>query len=358
MADKKTHLAVIGGGPGGYAAAFLAADLGLEVSLIDPAINPGGVCLYRGCIPSKALLHAAKVIDEAHEAKAWGLNFSGLKIKHARLREWKNEVVARLTGGLGQLVKQRKINYIQAAAEFQDKRTLLLKAVDGGQSSLAFEYAIIATGSDATRIPQFELDSDHLLDATTALEQLQAAIALDTQTRGMLSENPVCLLCGGETTVTLRGKGRGGRNQELALAAALALDRIPKGERIVLVALATDGTDDEYDVLVVAYGTVARVCSTAIEELREEGLKTALVRPITLWPFPYRAVREAAEKAKAVLVVELSAGQMIEDVQLALAGSRPIHFFNRMGGILVSPDEVVSKVKAIRDGASEEVRHG
>jgi len=170
MADKQTHLAVIGGGPGGYAAAFLAADLGLEVSLIDPAINPGGVCLYRGCIPSKALLHAAKVIDEAREAKAWGLNFSGLKIKHARLRDWKNDVVARLTGGLGQLVKQRRINYLQATAEFQDNRTLAVKAVDGGQSSLAFEYAIIATGSDTARIPQFELESDRLLDATTALE--------------------------------------------------------------------------------------------------------------------------------------------------------------------------------------------
>ena len=170
MADKKTHLAVIGGGPGGYAAAFLAADLGLEVTLIDPEINPGGVCLYRGCIPSKALLHAAKVIEEAREAKAWGLNFSGLKIKHARLRQWKNEVVARLTGGLGQLVKQRKINYLQATAEFQDNRTLAVKAVDGGQSSLAFEYAIIATGSDTVRIPQFELDSDRLLDATTALD--------------------------------------------------------------------------------------------------------------------------------------------------------------------------------------------
>ena len=170
MADKKTHLAVIGGGPGGYAAAFLAADLGLEVTLIDPEINPGGVCLYRGCIPSKALLHAAKVIDEAREAKAWGLNFSGLKIKHARLRDWKNEVVARLTGGLGQLVKQRKINYIEATAVFQDRRTLAVKAVDGGQRSLAFEYAIIATGSDAARIPQFELDSDRLLDATAALD--------------------------------------------------------------------------------------------------------------------------------------------------------------------------------------------
>jgi dihydrolipoamide dehydrogenase len=91
--------------------------------LIDPEINPGGVCLYRGCIPSKALLHAAKVIDEARAAKAWGLNFSGLKIQHTKLREWKNGVVARLTGGLGELVKKRKINYLQATATFQDNRT-------------------------------------------------------------------------------------------------------------------------------------------------------------------------------------------------------------------------------------------
>jgi 2-oxoglutarate ferredoxin oxidoreductase subunit alpha len=124
------------------------------------------------------------------------------------------------------------------------------------------------------------------------------------------------------------------------------------------VRFATYGADDDYDVLVVAYGTVARVCSTAIDELRQEGIRVALVRPITLFPFPYAAVREAALKASTVLVVELSAGQMIEDVQLALARSRPVHFHNRMGGMLVSPDEVVSKVKAIRDGSSQEVHHG
>jgi 2-oxoglutarate ferredoxin oxidoreductase subunit alpha len=118
------------------------------------------------------------------------------------------------------------------------------------------------------------------------------------------------------------------------------------------------GTDDDYDVLIVAYGTVARVCSTAIDELREAGKKVAMVRPITLFPDPYGAVREAAHKASSVLVVELSTGQMIEDVALALARSRPIHFLNRMGGILVSPDEVVSKVTAMLDGQSEEVHHG
>ena len=169
MADKKTQLAVIGGGPGGYAAAFLAADLGLEVTLIDPEKNPGGVCLYRGCIPSKALLHAAEVIEEAREAKVWGLQFSGLKVQHAKLQKWKDDVVARLTGGLGQLVQQRKINYLQASAAFEDNRTLTVKEVNGRQSSLNFEYAIIATGSEAAGIPGFDIDSEHLLDATAAL---------------------------------------------------------------------------------------------------------------------------------------------------------------------------------------------
>lgn len=117
-------------------------------------------------------------------------------------------------------------------------------------------------------------------------------------------------------------------------------------------------TDEDYDVLIVAYGTVARVCSTAIDELRQSGKAVAMVRPISLFPYPYEVVREAALKASAVLVIELSAGQMIEDVELALARSRPIHFLNRMGGILVSPDEVVAKVNAILDGNSEEVRYG
>jgi 2-oxoglutarate ferredoxin oxidoreductase subunit alpha len=119
----------------------------------------------------------------------------------------------------------------------------------------------------------------------------------------------------------------------------------------------TTGLDTDYDILVISYGTVARVCLTAIEELSEGGANVAMVRPVTLFPFPYEAVREAAAKAKAVLVVELSMGQMIEDVQLALQGSTPIHFLNRTGGMLVSPDEVVEKVRAIVDGESEEVVH-
>jgi 2-oxoglutarate ferredoxin oxidoreductase subunit alpha len=115
------------------------------------------------------------------------------------------------------------------------------------------------------------------------------------------------------------------------------------------------GLDTDYDVLIVAYGTVARVCLTAIEELAEEGLSVAMVRPVSLFPYPSAAVREAAAKAKAILVVELSMGQMIEDVRLAVGRSKSIHFLNRVGGMLISPDAVVDKIRAIHDGSSEEV---
>jgi dihydrolipoamide dehydrogenase len=106
----KPRLVVVGGGPGGYAAAFLAADLGLSVTLIDPEANPGGVCVYRGCIPSKALLHVAKVITEARQAKSWGVNLGEPAIDLDKLRAFKSAVVTRLTSGTGQLVKAAKFS--------------------------------------------------------------------------------------------------------------------------------------------------------------------------------------------------------------------------------------------------------
>src|SRR4029077_5986856 len=111
------QLVVVGGGPGGYAAAFLAADLGLSVALVDPEANPGGVCVYRGCIPSKALLHVAKLVDESRHAKAWGVEFGEPKIDLAKLREFKNGIIKKLTSGTGQLVKLRKVRYLQGWAE-------------------------------------------------------------------------------------------------------------------------------------------------------------------------------------------------------------------------------------------------
>src|SRR6185437_4619915 len=119
-----TQLVVVGGGPGGYAAAFLAADLGLSVALVDPEANPGGACVYRGCIPSKALLHVAKVIDESRHSKAWGVEFAEPVIDLAKLRDFKNGVVARLTGGTGQLVKIRKVQYLRGIATLIDPHNL------------------------------------------------------------------------------------------------------------------------------------------------------------------------------------------------------------------------------------------
>src|SRR6202142_3921958 len=122
--DPKLRIAVVGGGPGGYAAAFLAADLGMQVTLIDPELNPGGVCLYRGCIPSKALLHVAKLIEESQQAKNWGVDFAAPKIDLARLRSFKEGVIKKLTGGLGILAKQRKVTFIQGKAGFENSNTL------------------------------------------------------------------------------------------------------------------------------------------------------------------------------------------------------------------------------------------
>ena len=122
--SSTSHVVVIGAGPGGYAAAFYAADLGMQVTLVDPAENPGGVCLYRGCIPSKALLHVAKLLDEAKHAEAWGVAFGAPTIDLDRLRGFKEKVVNQLTGGLGQLSKQRKITYVRGTASFRDAQTL------------------------------------------------------------------------------------------------------------------------------------------------------------------------------------------------------------------------------------------
>jgi dihydrolipoamide dehydrogenase len=164
------QVTVIGAGPGGYAAAFLAADLGMNVTLIDKEKNPGGVCLYRGCIPSKALLHIAKLINEAKEAKDWGIDFPKPKINLDRLREWKNEVVAKQTGGLGQLLKAKKINYIRGTASFISSSALKIKKTDGKTEDHKFENVIIATGSVIAGIPSLNIKSKRLLNSTSALD--------------------------------------------------------------------------------------------------------------------------------------------------------------------------------------------
>src|SRR6202050_1587425 len=162
--NQKLRVAVVGGGPGGYAAAFLAADLGMQVTLIDPEANPGGVCLYRGCIPSKALLHVAKLIEESEQAKNWGIEFASPKIDLARLRSWKEGVVKKLTGGLGQLSKQRHVEYIQGRAAFENSTTLRIGKTDSTEAVLSFDRIILATGSRPAVIPAFKLGLPRAMD--------------------------------------------------------------------------------------------------------------------------------------------------------------------------------------------------
>lgn len=164
-ADHKAQLVVIGSGPGGYTAAFRAADLGLDVMLIERYPTLGGVCLNVGCIPSKALLHAAKVIDEAESMAAHGVEFGKPKIDALKLAGWKDKVVGKLTGGLVQLAKQRKVKVIHATAKFASANRLSL---DNGES-VAFDKCIIAAGSQSMTLPGTP-DDPRIVDSTGALE--------------------------------------------------------------------------------------------------------------------------------------------------------------------------------------------
>lgn len=162
----ETEVVVIGAGPGGYAAAFMAADLGLKTLIVDKEENPGGVCLYRGCIPSKALLHAAKILTEAEEAADIGIDFGEATIDVEKLADWKNSVIKKLTGGLGQLRKARKVEHIQGTARFVDANTL---ETEDGQS-ITFKHAIIATGSRPIVPGPLALESDRVMTSREALE--------------------------------------------------------------------------------------------------------------------------------------------------------------------------------------------
>lgn len=169
MTTTHTQIAVIGGGPGGYPAAFLASDLGFQVTIIDLEDNPGGVCLYRGCIPSKALLHVARVIDESRDASEWGLTYPEPQIDLNKMRSWKNKVISTLTGGLGSLSKARKITYAKGRATLKDAQSLKIVKADGSESDMTFDYAIIATGSRPTIPPMFAINSPRVMDSTGAL---------------------------------------------------------------------------------------------------------------------------------------------------------------------------------------------
>jgi dihydrolipoamide dehydrogenase len=166
---ESTQIVVLGAGPGGYAAAFYAADLGMQVALVDEEKNPGGVCLYRGCIPSKALLHVAKVVDEARHANKWGVTFGEPTIEIDKLRAYKQGVVDKLTAGVGSVAKLRKVNFIQGRATLTGPRSMTI-ATAQGERELQFEHCILATGSHPTKIPALSIDSPRMLDSTSALD--------------------------------------------------------------------------------------------------------------------------------------------------------------------------------------------
>jgi dihydrolipoamide dehydrogenase len=169
-----SQLVVLGGGPGGYAAAFLAADKGMQVTLVDAEPRLGGTCLLRGCIPSKALLHVARVIAETHEMKDWGLEFGSMKLDVAALRARKEKVIATLSGGLKQLAKQRKVKVIHARGTFLNSGTLILEPRPDGERpddlQLSYDHCILATGSRPTKIAALDLPSDRVMDSTEGLE--------------------------------------------------------------------------------------------------------------------------------------------------------------------------------------------
>src|SRR5690348_7317917 len=161
MADS-VQLVVLGAGPGGYAAAFYAADLGMQVALIDLEKNPGGVCLYRGCIPSKALLHVAKGVEESRQASACGVPVAEPQSDVNKLRAFKQSVVDKLTSGVGQVGRMRKVKFIQGRATLTSPTSMTI-AGEGGDTELTFEHCILATGSSPTRIPSLTLDSPRML---------------------------------------------------------------------------------------------------------------------------------------------------------------------------------------------------
>lgn len=168
--DNIRELVVIGAGPGGYAAAFHAADMGVKVTLIDKEENPGGVCLYRGCIPAKVLLNAAKVIKNAEKAKKMGIDFAQPEIDIDRLRGWKDTVITKLTTGLGRLCKKRKIEYIQGTANFIGDKRIKVETTDKKTKEITFDKAVIASGAHNILLPGIPMDSEYVIDSTESLE--------------------------------------------------------------------------------------------------------------------------------------------------------------------------------------------
>ncbi len=169
LMSQSAQVVVLGAGPGGYTAAFLAAGHGLSTILVDAESQPGGVCLHRGCIPSKALLHVAKLLLDTRDAEPMGVRFGPPVVDLERLRGWKNGVVERLTRGLGEQCRRRGVSFIQGRGGFLDDHTLLVTRANGEEERISFQHCILATGSRPAGIPGLDLSLPGILDSTQAL---------------------------------------------------------------------------------------------------------------------------------------------------------------------------------------------
>ncbi len=224
MSDITAHLVVLGSGPGGYSAAFRAADLFAEqkedkkVVLVERYENIGGVCLNVGCIPSKALLHVAKVVEETKQMGKHGVVFNEPKIDLDKLREWKDGVIGRLTMGLTGLAKQRKVEIVRGVGKFIDANTMLVTADDGTESKIIFENAIIAAGSRPVALPFVPNDDPRVMDSTGALELQDVPKKLLVMGGGIIGMEMACVYnaLGSEITVVELADGLlGGVDKDL-----------------------------------------------------------------------------------------------------------------------------------------------
>ena len=255
-----TQLVVIGAGPGGYAAAFYAADRGLKVTIVDPEKNPGGVCVYRGCIPSKALLHIANVITESAHAADFGVTFDKPRIDLDKVREFKNKVVTQLTSGAGQVRNLRKIVHVQGMAAFRDARTLDVDLVAGGTETLTFEHCIIATGSRPATLPGLSIDSPRLMDSTGALDLPDVPVSLLVVGGGYigLELGSVYAALGSRVSVVeMTGGLLPGADRDLVNILAKRIASICDGvwlnTRVTGISKASEGTLESKEQLVVSF---------------------------------------------------------------------------------------------------------
>ena len=272
MTESTTDLAVVGAGPGGYAAAFLAADLGIGVTLIDEAPNPGGTCLYRGCIPSKSLLHVANVIDEAERAEVFGVKFGAPALDLRVLREWKSRVIEQLGNGLGQLSSQRQVNYIQGRASILDPHRLLIRGPNGDQV-IRFDHVILATGSSPAMPTEFLFDNDRVMDSTGALELSDVPprllvvgggyIGLELATvyaalgsRVTIVEMTDDLLPGADRDLVIPVKKRmAGLAEAIWLGTTVArMESVDEGVKVTLEGEAAGNSDQVFDRVLVSVG--------------------------------------------------------------------------------------------------------